>query len=513
MQTELEILRAENNALQALLQNHNKLLLRKDKKIERLEEEIRLHILARFGKKSEAYVNPAQLGLFNEVESDAAQSLSEPEPEETSVGPYTKNRGHRRPLPDFLPRERIEYDLSPEEKICKIHNEPLIRIGEDVSEQLEIIPEQIKVTQHVRPKYKCSCCESGIKQQLAPARALPGTMASASLLAYIAVAKYVDHLPLYRLEQKFSRIFVNLPRLTMARWMIKLSDVFQPLYNLMQDDLLAGPIIQMDETEVQVLKEDGRDPATKSRMWVRARDRTTGPPIILYNYFPTRGTKVIDELLSGYSGVLQSDGYKSYDLFASRNSVTHAACLAHCRRKFWEAFKAAEKSKNTFAEQGLKFIGHIYKVEAETKRLGPEDRLSIRKEKMAPIFSAFKEWVDDTINKVPASLKTGEALKYLNDQWPKLQHVLEDGRIPLDTNFIESKIRPFTIGRKNWMFSDTPAGAHASAMLYSLIETAKANNVEPYAYLQQVIEQLPKATSVEEISALLPYNFSKPNLQ
>ena len=203
MQSELEILKSEI----AKLQTH---LLRKDKRIERLEEEIRLHILARFGRKSEVYENPNQPALFNEIESDGAQAQPEAEKDfdETTVGPYTKKRGRRKPLPEFLPRERIEHDLSEEEKFCSLHNISLVKISEDVSEQLEIIPEQIKVLQHVRPKYKCPCCEGGIKQQPAPLRAIPGSMASSGLLAYICVAKYVDHLPLYRLEKKFERMFL-----------------------------------------------------------------------------------------------------------------------------------------------------------------------------------------------------------------------------------------------------------------------------------------------------------------
>lgn len=507
MQTELEILKKENSALMARL-------VRKDKRIERLEEEIRLHILARFGRKSEVYENPNQPGLFNEIETDSTEAQPEREEdlEETTVGPYTKKRGHRRPLPEFLPRERLEHDLSEEEKYCSLHNLTLVKIGEDVSEELEIIPEQIKVIQHVRPKYKCPCCEGSIKQQPAQKRAIPGSMASSGLLAYICVAKYVDHLPLYRLEKKFERIFVSIPRLTMARWMIKVSEVLTPLYNLMQDELLGGGILQMDETSVQVLKEPSRDASTKSYMWVRARDAATGPPIVLYDYFPSRATRVVSELLAGYTGILQTDGYKSYDAFAAEKDIIHAGCLAHARRKFWEAFKAAKGAKNTFAEHGLKQIKAVYKLEAETKLMTSEGRLKHRQEHMEPIFTEFKKWIDETINKVPATLKTGVALHYISEQWPKLQHVLRDGRIPLDTNFIEGRIRPFTLGRKNWVFSDTQAGAHASAMIYSIVETAKANNVEPYAYLHHVIERLPTVTEVSEIVALLPYNFSKQKL-
>ena len=506
MQTELDKLRAENQALQRLLK-------RKDSRIERLEEQIRLQILARFGRKSEVYENPLQPSLFNEIESSGETPAEVSTEDDVEVGPYTKKRGHRKPLPEFLPRRRIEHDLSDNEKICQIHGEALVKIGEDLSEQLEIIPEQIRVIEHVRPKYKCPCCDGGIKQQLMPRQPIPGSMSSPSLLAYICVSKYVDHLPLYRLEKKFERIFVNLPRLTMARWMIKLSEQLTPLYNLLQEELLNGGFMQMDETPVQVLKESGRDAATKSYMWVRARDRTTGPPIILYDYFPSRSAAVVDKLLSAFDGTLQTDGYQGYDAFALKGGVTHAGCLAHCRRKFWEAFKISRQAKDTFAEAGLDWIKSIYIVESETKSMTPASRLAHRQMNMAPIFEGMKDWLDASLNKVPATLKTGEAINYALQQWPKLVRVLEDGRIPLDTNFIESRIRPFTIGRKNWIFSDTPAGAHASAMIYSIVETAKANSVEPFSYLQHVIENFPRCSSVEDIAQLLPHNFGKSTLQ
>ena len=173
--------------------------------------------------------------------------------------------------------------------------------------------------------------------------------------------------------------------------------------------------------------------------------------LVLYDYFPSRATRVVNELLSGYSGILQTDGYKSYDAFALEKEIIHAGCLVHCRRKFWEAFKAAKCAKNTFAEQGLEQLKAIYKIEADTKLMSPECRLAHRQLHMAAIFSKFKEWIDTNINKVPTTLKTGEALHYISEQWPKLQHVLRDGRIPLDTNFIEGRIRPLTLGRKNWV--------------------------------------------------------------
>jgi len=499
---------AEIQSKDATIHSKDTIINSKNNYIEQLEEEIRLQLLARFGKSSEKYFNPNQPSLFNEIESDA--DIPEDCFEDTiTIDSHKKKRGKRKPLPSFLPRKEVLHDLNDTEKYCSIHNQEMKKIGEDRSEQLDIEPEKIKVITHVRPKYSCSCCEGNIKQEPMPKQPIPGSMASSSLLAFIAVSKFVDHLPLYRLENKFSRIHVDLPRSTMARWMIRLSEILTPLYNQLSDELLDGGFIQMDETTIQVLKEEGREAHTKSYMWVRGRTEVHGPPIILFDYFPSRAGAVIKNLLGNYSGILQTDGYKPYETFANGRMITHVGCFAHARRKFWQAFKASKAKKGTYAEQGLKWFKQLYNIEAETKLMSLDEKLKHRKLKMAPVLEGMKKWLDDSIGQVPTTLKTGEAMRYLNDQWPRLEHVLEDASIPLDTNYIEGRIRPFTIGRKNWMFSDTPKGAHASAMIFSIVETAKANDLEPFAYLKEVIAKLPLCNSLDEVSELLPHNMAK----
>ncbi len=484
---EIQTLKKENEQLQA--------------ENERLKEYIRLAILRRFASKSEK-INPNQPSLFNEVE-ELTQPEEPTESEQTPV-PKKKRKKRRISIPTFIPREVQVHDLSEEEKFCSHHQKPLVKIGEDVSEQLSIVPAQIFAVQHVRPKYACpDCVEQPVRQEKMPVQPIPGSIASASLLAYVIVSKYLDHLPLYRLQSMFLRIDVVITRFTMSRWMIRAATLLEPLYHLLEKELLASPYIQMDETPVQVLAEPERKPEQKSYMWVRARDATSGPPIILYHYVPSRGNEVAASLLTGFRGILQTDGYSAYDVFCLKNKILHAGCWNHCRRKFWEADKVAKKKQGTFAHQALETIRTIYEVERNTREMSPEDRLVYRKKHMAPLIDKFKAWLDDNVDKTPPSLLTGKAIAYALGQWSKLLLVLESGLVSLDTNFVENKIRPFALGRKNWLFSQSVAGAKASAILYSFVITAKENGLDPYQYLAHVLKRI-NTTSTEDLRLLLP---------
>ena len=490
----------------------DKLLVKKDRKILELEEKLQLQLAARFGAKSEKYIDPNQPSLFNETEEvsvlDKEESAEEVD-DEIKVEGFTRKKGKRKPIPDNLKRE-VEYiDLDESQKVCAAGGKELIKFGEEVSEKLEIIPQRVFVKQIVRAKYKCSCCSEDKKTFVTaglPKQIIPKSMASPSLLSYIAVSKYVDHLPLHRLEKMFERINVDIPRSTMSRWMIKASDALVPLYNLMEEKLLSREAIQMDETTVQVLKEKNKTATSKSYMWVRTSVPGNGPPIVLYDYHPTRSSGVIDKLLAGYKGILQTDGYGGYDSYCSANmNVDHAGCFAHARRKFFEAVKVSKKKNNPIAKKGFSYFKEIYKIDKKAKGFTPEERFKYRKENLLPLLNEVKEWLDDVLPKTPASLKTGSALTYLNNQFPKLLKTAGSGHLPLDTNFVENKIRPFTLGRKNWLFSDTAAGADASAMLYSILETAKANGKEPYAYMQLLFEKIPHCNSADDFEMLLPF--------
>jgi transposase len=371
------------------------------------------------------------------------------------------------------------------------------------------------VLQHVRYKYACLDCEgtedNGPTLTIAPMspQPIPKSNASPGLLAYIVNAKFLDGLPLYRLAKIFARFGVDLERGTMAGWMIKMGDMIVPLINLMNETPLGFDILQqMDETTLQVLKEPGRAATSKSYMWVRRG----GPPdqqVILFDYNPSRSGAVPFRLLADFKGTLQTDGYEGYAATAARDDIVHVGCLAHARRKFDEAVKAQAKTgRGGMAKQGLELIQKIYRVEREARdrELDCHARKQLRDEKARPLWDDLRKWLDRSIGQVPPQTLTGKALGYLDKQWPRLICHLDDGRVEVDNNLAENAIRPFVMGRKAWLFSDTPTGANASARLYSLIESAKANGLEPYAYLRHVFTEMPKATTQVEIEALLPWN-------
>lgn len=496
----------ENDALKALVD-------KQATTIAALEEELRLALHKRFAASSEK-ASADQLNLFNEAEAISATPITD-EPATTVPEHERKMRGRKR-LPDHLPRTRIEHDIPEADKLCACGCQKT-RIGEATSEQLEIIPEQIQILQHVRFKYACRSCEGvdddgpTVITAPMPPQPIPKSNASPGLLAYIGVAKFVDGLPLYRLEPRFKRIGVEIPRNTLAGWMIKCGALIEPLINLMQDRLLDHDIIQMDETTVQVLKEKGRAAQSKSYMWVR-RGGPPDRPIILFDYEQSRGSKVPVRLLEGFRGILQTDGYEGYAAVTQGNDITWVGCLAHARRKFDEALKAQKKKgRGGLAKQGFDFIQRLYRVEREARERGldADARKALRDEKAKPIWKEFRQWLDGALGQVPPKSLTGKALAYTHAQWPRLIRVLDDGRIEVDNNRCENAIRPFVLGRKAWLFADTPAGATASARLYSFIETAKANGVEPYAYLKRVFEELPAAVATnndDAITQLLPWN-------
>lgn len=470
-----------------------------------LREQLNLALIKRFARSSEKLPPPEQLGLFNEAEAlvETAEAEQAPEPP-IEVPAHTRARGKRAPLPQYLPRGRITHDLPESEKTCSCGC-TLTPIGEESSEQLDVIPAQVRVLQHVRLKYACRGCEQTIKTAPLPPQPIPKSNASPGLLAHIAVAKYQDALPLARQEQILQRAGIDIPRATTARWMIQLGDRIAPLIQRLREELLAHDIVQMDETRIQVLKEDGRDPSSQSYMWVQ-RGGPPGRAVILFHYDPSRAQQPAADLLEGYRGYLQCDGFDVYGAIAAKSpEIRLIGCFAHARRKFHDAHKGQGKNRKPGkAKQALDLIARLYAVEQALKDLDPEARHIQRQIKARPILDEIHAWLEHALPEVPPSTLTGKALTYLANQWPKLIGYLDDGRLEIDNNACERAIRPFVIGRRNWLFADTPAGAHASANLYSLIETAKANGHEPYRYLRHLFTQLPAATRVEDIDALLP---------
>ena len=475
-----------------------------------LTEQLNLALARRYAASSEK-LSPDQIRLFDEAEAEA-QAAAPTEDETITVPAHTRRKRGRKPLPEALPRVEVIHELPDNERVCPHDGHPLTEIGAVTSEQLDIIPAKIQVIRHIRKQYACRCGQC-IKTAALPPQPIPKSLASPGLLAHITVSKYQDALPLYRQEGILQRIGVDLPRATLANWMIQAGTLIQPVINLLRDRLLAYDILQMDETTVQVLKEPGRAAQSKSYLWLQ-RGGPPEQPVVLYDYDPGRDAEVPKRLLAGFTGYLQTDGYDGYNAVVAVNGLVHVGCIAHARRKFDEAVKAqGKKLPAGKAHRGLALIRNLYRVEKQARKLTPADRYAHRERHARPLLDELRCWLDEALPQVPPSSATGKALNYLHNEWDKLVRYLEDGRLEIDNNGAENAIRPFVLGRKNWLFSDSVKGVKGSANLYSLIETAKANGLEPYVYLRHLFTELPKAQTVEAIEALLPGNLSKDQIR
>ncbi len=447
--------------------------------------------------------------------------LSSPNPKPrkswSSLSTPAINRNANPFLPD-LPRIEVIEDIEESEKVCACGAE-LVRIGEETCEKLDIIPAKIQVIRIIRPKYACKNCEGvesegpTVKIAPPPPQIIPKGIATPGLVAYIAVSKYADGLPLYRQENIFSRYGIELNRSTMAGWMVKAAEGCNPLTDLLYKELHSGPLVNVDETPVQVLNEPGRANTTKSYMWV-FRGGSPDKPVILFKYSETRSGEVPREVLAGYSGYCQTDAFSGYDgLEAAHPGIILVGCFAHVRRNFVKVIDArgkAAKNKPGSAEVALEYIGKLYKIEkiARERELSPEEIVCLRKEQAVPVLEEFKAWMDKRLSQTPPKGLLGQALSYALTRWHKLIRYVENGHITPDNNAAENALRPFVVGRKNWLFAGHPNGAHASATLYSLIETAKACGLEPYQYLRFLFSKIPYAQSQEDYSALLPQNLT-----
>jgi len=474
-----------------------------------LTEQLNLALARRYAASSEK-LSPDQIALFDEAEREADSQAddeaetAEPDDEAVTVAAHRRNRRGRKPIPDHLPRIDVIHELPAAERRCTHDGQPLAEIGEVISEQLDIIPATIRVLRHIRKQYACECGEC-IRTAPLPPQPIPKSLASPGLLAHVAVSKYQDALPLYRQETILQRIGVDVPRATLANWMVRIGVLIQPLVNLLEERLLGYDIVQMDETTVQVLKESGKRAQSKSYLWLQ-RGGPPGQPVVRFHYDPGRGAGVAKRLLEGFQGYLQTDGYEGYNAVVADKALVAVGCWAHARRRFSDAVAAQGRHKRRGkAHRGLALIGKLYRVEKQAKALTPEGRYELRQRDARPVLAELRSWLDESLAQVPPTSATGRALHYLHKQWPKLIRYLDDGRLEIDNNRAENAIRPFVLGRKNWLFSDSVRGVQASANLYSLIETAKANGLEPYAYLRHVLSELPGAQSVADIEALLPW--------
>jgi len=492
-----------------------KIIAQYEAEVRLLQEQVRHLYDKLFGRKSEKSrygEESPQLPLFDmpEPDPDAVEEKA------VEVDKHTRRKKGRKPLPAALPRIEVVHDIDEREKVCHCGAE-LSRIGEEVSEKLDIIPAVIQVVRHIRPKYSCRQCENAAEQGAtvkvapAPVQLLPKAIASGGLMAHILCAKFADSLPFYRQEHQFARLGADIPRATMCRWAMRVAEACLPLKNLLRQEILSGPLINGDETTVQVLKEPGKAANSTSYMWV-FRGGPAGAPSLYFHYHQTRSGDVAAEFLDGYKGVVQTDGYVGYDFLDEKRDITHLGCLAHARRKFVEAQKARGKnSKRTGGpDVALKYIKDLYRLErrAKTQNLSAEELLDLRQREAKPILDNMHAWlVKKSIHVVPKSL-LGKAVSYTLNQWNRLKAYVDYPFATPDNNLAENAIRPFCVGRKNWLFAGTPAGAEASATIYSLIESAKANKLEPYKYLRYLFEKLPFSTTVADYRKLMPSNLT-----
>jgi len=490
----------------------------RDATISALQEQVRLLLARRFAASSERAAD-GQLGLFNEAEELAG--APEEEDAVAVAGHRRRRRGTRRPLPEHLERIDIVHELPEAERVCPHDGATLEAFGEETSEQLDVVPARMQVLRHRRVKYRCPCCEGRLLTAPMPAQPIPKSQASPGLLAFVATSKYVDGLPLYRLSKQFERIGVELPRQTLARWMVQSGEVVVPIINLLRERLLEGGYIHCDETTVQVLEEPGKAPASKSYMWVQAAG-TGETPIVLFDYDPTRSGKVPRRLLEGFQGYLHTDAYPGYHQVVTEFGLIAVLCMSHARRHFVDALRALGLNPNKLPAKppdkarrlltALGYFRQLYAIERRIRGRPPDERYAVRQAESAPVLESFYQWANELRPKVPPKSGLGKALSYLLDHWLGLTRYLEDGRLEIDNNRVENAIRPFVVGRNGWLFSATVQGATASARLYSLVETAKANGLEPYAYLRHVLTWLPRAKSLDDIEALLPWNVPRESL-
>lgn len=475
-----------------------KLLAKQAARLSFLEEQFRLAQQQRFGASSESH--PAQGDLFNEAEAEL-EAVIEPI-SETSSTPV-KKKPVRQKLPSELPREVIIHDIA--DKTCACCCEALHQMGDERSEKLEFIPAQVKVIEHVRLKYSCRTCEKeGTTTKISiapvPVSPIPKGIATATLLSQIITSKYQYALPLYRQESLFKQYGIALSHKTMADWMMKSSELFKPLYAGLQEILLQQSVIQADETTLKVISED----KVKSYMWLYCTGTdspssiSTTPNIVLFDYQSGRAGQCAVDYLSGFDGYLQVDGYVGYE----KTAATLVGCWAHARRKFIEAQTAQPKGKTGKADMALSMIQKLYRIEVSLKDKSAAEKYQTRQAQAKPLLAKLEQWLEKA--NVVTKSALGKAISYCQSQWSKLIRYIEDGNLNSDNNRAERAVKPFVIGRKNWMFPATGNGTNASAMLYSIIETAKANGLTPFDYIAHCLEKLSEDNV--DIEKLLPWN-------
>jgi len=479
-----------------------------------------------FGKSSEKIQKQPDPQVFDEAKSKPAD-LEDDKPieietkdldaalSEVAAPKKEKKTGGRKPIPKSYPRVDVIHDLPDDQKKCACGCE-LKKIGEEVSEQFDLIPAQIYVKRHIRLKYACKTCQENVKIAPVQNQAIPKTLAAPGLMAHVAVMKFDDHLPLYRQSEIWERLGVDLSRATLSSWILKMGVALTPLVAYLQNHLTKSGYVQADETVCQVLKTPGKSDKTNSYMWVYMTGNHPNPAVV-YDYQASRKGECAKTFLNGFKGVLQSDGYSGYHCVINQEGVVAQGCFAHARRKFYDVWNVAKKAG--IASKAIEVMGKLYDIERQIKDLPSDEKQEVRERQAKPILEALHTWLLETKPHAQANGLLDKAIQYTLNQWDALTYYVKDGTVAIDNNAAERQIRPFAIGRKNWLFMGSPEGAKAAAGLYSLIETAKLNDVNPEAYLKFLLEHKIDPKNEDLLKKLMPWNakieegYLKPSLK
>jgi len=476
---------------------------------DKLQHQLEQLLRQRYGKKTEQ-IDPAQLLLFaQEILAQAEPtptpaSTSEPAPASTPIPSAPKKNGHgRKPLPASLPRKPILHDVPPEQRTCPDCGAERTCIGQEVHEQLEYIPASLVVLEHIRPKYACQACQAHVVIADTLPQPIDKGLPGPGLLAHIAVSKYADHLPLYRLEGIFKRSGVELSRSTMCDWMATIAELLEPIVKLMLSRILSSQVVQNDDTTVPVQDHDGKGIKT-GRLWVSIGDHDHR--YVVYRYTPDRSAAGPEEIFKDFKGYLQADAYSAYDGLYKSGAIVEVGCMMHARRKFYEA----RTSDPPRSHQALAWISLLYDVERDAKEREPTDyeafvalRHKLRGERSRPIFDKFHAWLEAELPKVLPKSPIGEAIQYALNHWEALKRPLEAGFLELDNGACERAFKPVGIGRRNWLFAGSDKGGQTAAVLISLCTTCKNLGIDPQAYLRDVLDRI-STHPAKRIDELLP---------
>ena len=496
-----EAVQAQISALQSQLAERDAELKRRDLKIQQLTFELAHHRRIRFGCKSEVLTSEQRDLFIESCDEDGAAIAAELEDAQPPAStPRPHKRAGRNALPPELPR--IEHRHEPESCTCGECGCELVKIGEDISEQLDVEPARFFVHRHIRPQYACRTCET-VTAAPVPAAIIDGGLAAPGLHAWVLIQKYLDHLPLYRIEKISERQGVPIARSTLAQWVGQLGVNLQPLVDRLAELLKTGQVLHADETPVQQL-DPGQGKTKRAYLWAyRSNDLEGAPRIVVFDYRMSRSGQHARDFLDRWRGHLMVDDYGGYKA-SFEQGITELACLAHCRRKFFDLHAAGG---HPVAEEALRRIGELYAIEDRACQSDAEARLALRQQESLPKLNALREWLIAQRLKTADGTGLARAIDYTLKRWPAIIRYVGHGHLPIDNNPVENAIRPIALGKKNWLFTGSERAGRRAAAIQSLLATAKINGIEPYAWLKDTLEKLP-SWPYSRIDELLPLKTS-----